>query len=61
MITGSYDKTIKFWNLKNFCLIKVMDDHKDTIFNAQYSPNNKFLITVSKDKQLILWDALKFD
>ncbi|CAJ1007181.1 putative WD domain, G-beta repeat [Leishmania naiffi] len=47
--------------LNNFGLgseVGIFTGHQDTIINATFSPDGKYLATASKDKAMILWDVM---
>jgi tetratricopeptide (TPR) repeat protein len=56
MVSGSYDKTIKVWNFKNFSFINNLKGHSGKINSIDISKNGKILISGSNDKTIKIWD-----
>ena len=54
LATGCDDGTARLWTRKG-ALKFVLSSHKESIFAIQFSPNDKYLLTCSKDKQVIVW------
>ncbi|KAG1667874.1 Coronin-7 [Nymphon striatum] len=51
--TASYDMTIKIWDLSNLHDASiVLDDLNEQIFCMAWSPNGEYIVTVSKDKKV---------
>ncbi|KAI8072212.1 WD40-repeat-containing domain protein [Gilbertella persicaria] len=68
MITGSQDRTIKYWNLRDFDLEDLDEDyrpkslythqaHEKDINTICVAPNDKFFATGSQDKTAKLWNV----
>ena len=53
--TGSRDKTIKLWDSAGQCL-RTLVVHDNWVRGLAFSPNGKFLLSVSDDKTLRIWD-----
>ncbi len=51
IITGSFDKTAKLWDVRRKIL------HKKNIYFSTYDKNGEKIITTSEDGLVILWDA----
>jgi hypothetical protein len=45
------------WNVADGKLIRDFEGHRDTVYDAELSPNGKLLATCSYDRRAILWDA----
>ena len=68
LITGSLDKTIKIWELdvqssgarnriiKSFKCIKTLVGHKNFVLGSDISKDGRWLLSSSKDRNVILWD-----
>jgi len=49
IFSGSKDKTIKMWNVKNASLICTYDEHGGSITCLEVSENDQYLISGSED------------
>jgi WD40 repeat protein len=52
------DASISLNNLGVKMEVGIFTGHQDTIINATFSPDGKYLATTSKDKTMILWDVM---
>ncbi|KAK7195107.1 WD domain, G-beta repeat [Novymonas esmeraldas] len=52
------DASITLSNLGVGSEVGIFTGHQDTIINATFSPDGKYLATTSKDKTMILWDVM---
>ncbi|XP_047219329.1 histone-binding protein RBBP7-like [Girardinichthys multiradiatus] len=59
--TGSADKTVALWDLRNLKLkLHSFEFHKDEIFQVQWSPHNETILASSgTDRRLNVWDLSK--
>ena len=59
--TGSADKTVALWDLRNLKLkLHSFESHKDEIFQVQWSPHNETILASSgTDRRLHVWDLSK--
>lgn len=58
LATGSFDKTISFWNVHGECEnFMMLEGHKNAVLDIDYSPDGLFLASCSADKVVGLWDA----
>ncbi|XP_014195083.1 histone-binding protein RBBP4 isoform X2 [Haplochromis burtoni] len=59
--TGSADKTVALWDLRNLKLkLHSFESHKDEIFQVQWSPHNETVLASSgTDRRLNVWDLSK--
>ena len=55
--SGSYDKTIKLWNVKTGKLIYTLKGHRDSVLSVAFSPDGKFIASGSADKTIKLWNV----
>jgi len=62
LVSGSYDHTVKVWNLKNGKLIRTLDGHKDGVNDVLISPDGKLFFTAggtaepNTTKVIKVWD-----
>jgi TIR domain/WD domain, G-beta repeat len=52
---GSYDKTIKLWNLKTEDLLRTLTGHKDSVKSVAISADGQTLASGSEDHTIKLW------
>jgi WD40 repeat protein len=55
-VTGSFDSTLKLWNLETGELEQSLDYHDRGIFGVVISPDGKTLASTSWDKTIKLWE-----
>ena len=56
LLTTSDDKTVKIWNSKSGKLLKTFFGHKQLVWDAIWSHDDKIISSISKD-YLIIWEA----
>ena len=56
LASGSYDKTIKIWNLRTGKLLHILLGHAEAVQSVAFSPNGKLLASGSWDKTIKLWN-----
>jgi len=56
---GFSDNFIRIYSLIDFSLIKEIEAHKLSVFTVQYSPDQRYLISGSRDAHLKIWDTKK--
>jgi glucose repression regulatory protein TUP1 len=54
--SGSWDDTVRIWNLHNAKMECILRGHKDVVWSVDFSPVGGRLATGGGDYQLILWD-----
>ena len=55
-MSGSYDYTLKIWNLANGAQIKELKGHNDYVASVAISPDGKILASGSGDKTIKIWN-----
>ncbi|MDB9450641.1 protein kinase domain-containing protein [Dolichospermum circinale] len=56
LASGSFDKTIKLWNIKTGNLLQTLEGHSDSVDSVAYSPNGQTLASGSRDSTIKLWN-----
>lgn len=57
LVIGFSDNFIRIYSLIDFSLIKEIEAHKLSVFTVQYSPDQRYLISGSRDAHLKIWDT----
>ncbi len=57
VVTGSWDNTMKLWDVKTGKLIRTFIGHQFAVFGVDFSPDGKYLISSSKDNTIKLWNV----
>ncbi|MEG4133745.1 hypothetical protein QUA30_01770, partial [Microcoleus sp. Pol14C2] len=55
LASGSYDKTIKLWNLQAGKELKTLTGHSSLVLSLAFSPDGLTLASASEDKTIKLW------
>ena len=56
IITGSFDKTAKVWDIRSGICIDTFEDHTMELSNALFEFAGDYVATSSLDKTVKLWD-----
>ena len=56
LISGSYDKTIKVWDLKKRRELFTLNGHTDPVLTVAVMPDGKRILSGSWDKTFKVWD-----
>ncbi len=56
VVSASYDKTLKLWELESGKEIRTFLGHEDGVNSCAISPDGKTLVSASRDKTLKLWE-----
>lgn len=65
LVTGSLDKTIKMWELstprrippsKGGRCVRTFEGHTDHVFSVFFTPENRWVLSGSKDRGVRFWD-----
>ena len=57
MVTASWDKTARLWDVESGNEIGVLKGHDNTVYSAAFSPDGRRVVTASGDKTARLWDV----
>jgi WD40 repeat protein len=57
VLSGSYDKTIKLWNVETGTCIRTFEGHNKSIQSVCFSPDGKTVLSSSWDDTIRLWDV----
>jgi WD40 repeat protein len=55
LVSGSWDQTIKIWNLETGKLIRSLKGHTDKVYTIALSPDQKIIASGSADQSIKLW------
>jgi len=56
LASGSRDKTIKVWEVKNSRCVITLIGHDNWVTDLCFHPSGRYLLSVSDDKSLRVWD-----
>jgi WD40 repeat protein len=54
---GGSDRTIKVWRLEDGILLKTIRNAHEDLIHVEWSPDDKYIASFSKDESIKLWDA----
>ncbi|OGT92582.1 MAG: hypothetical protein A2286_12015 [Gammaproteobacteria bacterium RIFOXYA12_FULL_61_12] len=57
LASGSWDHTLKIWDVESGECLKTFDQHQGTIWSVTFSPGGGRLASSSSDKTVKLWDV----
>ncbi|HOL24645.1 MAG TPA: peptidase C14, partial [Candidatus Hydrothermia bacterium] len=55
--SGSYDETIKLWEVSTGKLVRTFEGHENGITSVCFSPDGKYIASGSWDGTIRLWDV----
>jgi WD40 repeat protein len=61
LVTGSFDKTIKTWNIKKSAAEKTLSAHQDQVLALAVSASGEWFVSGGKDRKVNLWNAESVD
>ncbi len=56
LVNGSYDKTIKIWNIASGQLIRTLQGHSGLVNSVAISPDGRTLVSGGGDKTIKIWN-----
>ncbi|BAY04659.1 hypothetical protein MMC39_10685 [Anabaena sp. CCAP 1446/1C] len=56
LASGSYDKTVKLWNVENGILINTFIGHTKPVLSLAFIPNTHTLVSGSADATIRIWN-----
>lgn len=59
LAVGFSDNYIRIYQLKDLTLKQSFEAHKNSVFSVQFSPDERLLLTGSRDAHLKIWSAIK--
>jgi len=61
VVTGSFDKTIKIWNVATATAEKTLPVHQDQVLALAAAAGGNLFASGGKDRQVKLWNSNSFD
>lgn len=61
LASGSYDNTVKLWNVNDRTLVTTLREHSDFVTSVAFSPDGQMLASGSRDKTIRLWNIANFE
>ena len=58
-ISGSYDNTIKVWDLKQGLIQATMTGHSDRVVSLVVSHDDQWIVSGSMDRTIRIWNLRK--
>jgi WD40 repeat protein len=61
LVSGSYDKTLKIWNLHTLECVSTLEGHTYLVNTVCYSNNGKKIASGSNDTTIKIWNTENFN
>ena len=58
LAVGYSDHSVRIYKLKDWSLVHKIEAHNNSVFSVRYSPDERFLISGSRDAKLKIWDVI---
>ena len=55
-MSGSYDFTVKIWDIYDEKLIYDLKGHIDVVTSVNFLPGGNFVVSASQDETIKIWD-----
>ncbi|KAG0280211.1 hypothetical protein BGZ96_001642 [Linnemannia gamsii] len=55
--SGGDDKTVRIWNINTKSIVRVLEEHIDSVSCVTYSPSGQHIASGSSDRTLRVWNA----
>jgi WD40 repeat protein len=57
VVSGSFDKSVKLWNVETGTELSTMSAHLDRVSSVAFSADGQWAMSGSSDKTIRLWDT----
>lgn len=57
-LSGSWDKTLRLWDLSQSTSTRVFTGHKNDVLSVAFSADNRQIVSASRDMAIKLWNTL---
>jgi WD40 repeat protein len=57
LASGSWDSTIRLWDVASRTCAAVLSGHSSTVYSVSFSPDGRTLVSGSADSTVRLWDV----
>ena len=58
LAVGYSDNSVRIYKLKDWSLVHEIEAHNNSVFSVRYSPDERFLVSGSRDAKLKIWDVI---